>query len=578
MANLPSKQAGGTARATTLPVDPEVSAVKKLVKLLEKSAKSSRTYGSTNPLARKFVLQFYEELTSYLTIHHTVGLFVLRSELYFGGEPVYQTDQETENLAFKLYADGIRELVFHEGLSEADLAFFLETLAGNPDAVLSDDDIVIRLWEKDLTTITCVTAEESLQASAFARVLAVRESGTLNRPLSGLREVHAAERTREQQSAGAETEKKSGARAQDSLVGYEVSAREMAALAREIEAESTRDNTLYILDMFTAILSGERSGHLLSKLFDILPEVLDTLTQESNWTGLNAIAGQLQDVEGIRLDLTEGHRKQLANLRETLYHPTRIKNIEAFLNNAPGASTAGLLEFFLLLGKPVVSPLCLILGNLESPSHRALVCKTLNGLAKEYPDPLVRALADPRDSSVMDILSVVWNLHDPRFIEPCSKLVRHRSGPVRKKVLRLLDMLQGTGSGAWLVRFLEDSDDSIRHLALQTLSAGEYTTRFSDWASIVSNRAFLDRPAVEKRGIFDAMRHTSGDESVAYWEQLVTKWFWINRRKREEIGTLAAAALAKLGTPSAISALRAGLRRRNRPIRQACSVALEATR
>ena len=542
-----------------------MSVVKRLVRLLEKASKSNRTYGFTNPLARKFVRQFYEELTGFLTIHHTLGLLVLRSELYFGGEPVYQANEEAENLAFKLYADGIRELGFHEGLTEEDLTFFMEALAGNPDKNLSDEDIATSLWDKNLTTITCVTAGEVLQASSFEQVLAAQDSGTLNRPVSSLGEVHATEQVRQE------------AREDSSLVGYEVSAQEMEALAREIEAESARDSTQYILDMLAAILSSEKSGRLLSKFFDIVPEVLDALTREGNWKGLNAIAGLLQEVEAIRHDLADEHRMHLANIRDALAHPTRIKQIEAYLNNNPEASTAGLMDVFLRIRKHAVPSLCMVLGHLESPSHRALVCDALSVLAKEYPDPLIQGLADPRESYVLDLLAVVWNLHDRRFVEPLVKLVRHRNSVIRKKVLRLLDMLQVTGNGTWLFKFVEDADDSIRQLALQILSSGEYTTRFSDWVPIVSDRGFLDRPAAQKRAIFEAMCHASGDESVAYWEQLVTKWLWVNRKKREELGTLAAAALAKLGTPAAISVLRAGTRRRNRAIRDACSVCLRAS-
>ncbi len=570
------QQAGETAGARLAPADPEVARVKKLVKLLEKASKSYRTYGSTNPLARRFVRQFHEELTSFLAVHHSLGFLVLRSTLYFDGQPVYQTpDDGTENLAFKLYHDGIRELVFHEGLSEAELAFFLEALAGNPDAVLSDDDIVTRLWEQALTTITCVTAEEVLRSSEFEQVLATQDSGSLNRPVSSLREVHATEQARQEQRAGTG---RSGVQGTTGLLGYEVSEQEMEALAREVEAESTRDSLLYVLDILTAILSSEKSERLLDKLFTIFPDILDALTREGNWKGLNAAAGVLQEVDAVRALMSHECGKQLAKIREALGSPVRIKQIEVHLNNHPEVSTAGLLEFFYQIGPSVVPSLCMILGHLESPSHRALVCKALSILAKENPDPLVRALTDPRESYVLDLLAVVWNLNDPRFTEPLGKLVRHANVVIRKKALRLLDMRQEPGNGTWLIRFVADPDESIRHLALTTLSSGKYTAGFSDWVPIVRDGGFHKRSSAEKRGIFEAMRHTSGDESAAYWEQLVTKRFWFNRKKREELGTLAAAVLAKLGTAVAISALRAGVRHRNRAIREASEVGLEALR
>ena len=104
--------------------DPEVAAVRQLLKLLDKASKSHRTYGPNNPVAQKFFQQFYTELSQFLVEYHVLGLLVQRSELLFKGENVYQAEQEGENLAFKLYADGIRELTLYENLSEQDLTFF----------------------------------------------------------------------------------------------------------------------------------------------------------------------------------------------------------------------------------------------------------------------------------------------------------------------------------------------------------------------------------------------------------------------------------------------------------------------
>jgi len=53
------------------------------------------------------------------------------------------------------------------------------------------------------------------------------------------------------------------------LAGYEVSDEEFAQLVKEIEAESARDHTTYILDMLTAILASEKSPVILTKLLDL---------------------------------------------------------------------------------------------------------------------------------------------------------------------------------------------------------------------------------------------------------------------------------------------------------------------
>ena len=81
-------------------IDPEAAAVKLLLKLLDKAFKTSRTYGTSNPVAQKFFQEFYAELTARLETLGTLTFVVQRSELYFRNEVVYQTESQTENLAF----------------------------------------------------------------------------------------------------------------------------------------------------------------------------------------------------------------------------------------------------------------------------------------------------------------------------------------------------------------------------------------------------------------------------------------------------------------------------------------------
>ena len=144
--------------------DPELVSVKQLLKLLDKAAKSARTYGAANPVAHRFFQQFHDELTKHLTTYSQLTLLVQRSDLYCKDQVVYQPDRDAtgESIAFKMYADGIRELSFYQGITSENLSFFLEALWGSADSAASgeddDEDIVTRLWGKNLSTITIVTA------------------------------------------------------------------------------------------------------------------------------------------------------------------------------------------------------------------------------------------------------------------------------------------------------------------------------------------------------------------------------------------------------------------------------------
>jgi hypothetical protein len=576
--------------------NPELASVKRVLALLDKTAKSSRTYGAANPVAQKFFQQLFEGLTAHLNNYHKLAFLIQRSELYFNGEVVYQSEQDssTENVAFKLYSDGIRELAFLEGLSAEDLTFLLESLWDSVESGDEDDDIVTRLWSKNLSTITLVTAEEIAKSSAGGEAFVLDTAGMMEASESSLREILDREQTRAKKesgtgeiggtggidgmtSAGERPGAKSSGQAsrfKSGLVGYEVSDEEFAQLAKEIEAESARDDTTYMLDMLTAILASEQSLAILTKLLDLWGQVLDSLMAQGKWTVLESVLGLLQVTPEMRPDLGDDHKKQLASLLDTLGRPDRMRMIEGYLNRTPGATTDGLATVLLSMTSADIPALCALLANLENATHQAIVAEALETLAKNQPDHLLRGLSDRRPRYVRNLLAILLKWNNPRFADSIEKLVRHPDVQVRKEVVRAIGIFRPSGNGTKLISLVTDTEESVRFAALKLLMTGQYTVPYSAWAPLLSADTFMDRPLSEKRAVFQAMRATSYDEVIPFFERLLTEWSWTNRKKKDELATLAAEALGKLATPAALAALALGQKKASTTVRQACAVAL----
>ena len=576
------------------PANPELASVKRLLTLLDKTAKSSRTYGAANPVPQKFFQQLFEGLTAHLATYSKLAFLVQLSELYFNGEVVYRSEQESSNesVAFKLYADGIRELVFLEGLAAEDLSFLLDSLWDSLDPEEDDDDIVTRLWSKNLSTITMVTAEEIAKASTGEDVFALPTAGTMDAPESSLRDLLDREQARIKKGEGSGLEgggsseagdggtpagegtRKQAGRFQSGHVGYEVSDKELAELAKEIEAESTRDSTTYLLDMLTAILASEKSPAILTKLLDLWGNVLDSLAAQGKWTLLDSVLGLLHGTAEVRPNLGDDHKKQLAALLDNLGRPERMKMIETYLNRIPDATTEGLPTVLLSMTSAAVPALCALLANLGAPAHQAIVAEALETLAKDQPDHVLRGLSDRRPRYVKNLIAILLTWNNPRFADAIEKLARYPDIQVRKEVVRAIGIFRPNGNGMKLVAFLNDAEESVRLAALKLLMTGQYTAPYSAWSPLVSADTFIGRTLSEKRAVFLAMRATSGDEVIPFFQSLMTERSWTNRKKKEELATLAAEALGKLGTPAALAALALGQKKGGAPLRQACTAAL----
>ncbi|GAB1724872.1 MAG: hypothetical protein GDA65_12775 [Nitrospira sp. CR1.1] len=580
--------------------DPQVAAIKQLLKLLDKAAKSARTYGTNNPVAQRFFQQFYDDLTNHLAQHTRLTLLVQRNQLFFQDEVVYEPERDAtgDSFAFKMYSDGIRELSFHQGLSREDLAFFLEALWGMPadestsaDGAVEheeDDDIVTRLWAKNLETITLVTAEELVRASGFGLdELELQTQGYMSMPVGSLRELLDRERATkaaEKEGAGGTAEPASGnatsgtanrnRRFQTNVVGYDVSDEEHEALTQEIQRETARDATAYILDILSAVLASEPSPVLLTKLFDVWDHVLEALIRAGQWTLIETVLTMLQEAETVRPDLSESHKQQVAALFDGLGRPERLKAIGVYLNRNPQANTEGLITLLLMMKPAVIPGLCSVLATLDTPAHQAVVMETLQSLARDHAEPIIRGLTDKRPTFVRNLLTLISRWNDARFADSVEKALRHPEATVRRDALRILSALRPSGSGVKLVGVLSDSDETVRLTAMKVLTGGQYTAAFSAWAPFVTADDFYDRSPAEKRAIYQAIKHTTADEAVPYWQGLLTEWSWTNRKKKEELALLAAEILGKLATPAAMAALELGQKKGGTAIRQACSAAL----
>jgi len=585
--------------------DPELTSVKRVLTLLDKTAKSTRTYGSTNPVAQKFFQQLFEGLTAHLTTYPKLAFLVQRSELYFNGEVVYRSEQESSNesVAFKLYADGIRELAFLEGLSAEDLSFLLDSLWDSLDPAENDDDIVTRLWSKNLSTITLVTAEEVAKASTGGDVFSLPVGSIIEESGSSLRDLLDREQDRARKGIGDGFEEGDGSesgegapapegtaggtgrgtggapnrqasRFKSGHTGYEVTDKELAELAKEVEAESARDNMTYLLDMLTAIMASEKSPAILTKLFDLWGNILDSLTAQGRWAQLESVLGLLHATEEVRPDLSADHRKQLEAILNNLGRPERARMIETYLNKTPDAITEGLPTVLLSMTSSAVPSLCMLLANLESPVHQTIVAEAIETLGKEQPDHVLRGLSDRRPRYVRNLLAILLKWNNPRFADALDKLVRYPDIQVRKDVVRAIGILRPSGNGMKLIAFLSDIEESVRYAALKLLLTGQYTVPYSAWSPLVSAETFMDRTLSEKRGVFQAMRATCSDEVIPFFENLITERSWTNRKKKEELAVLAAEALGKLATPAALALLELGQKKGGGPVRQACTAAL----
>ena len=562
--------------------DDEVASARLAFRELDKAWRATRTYGISNAVTRRFFEQLEAMMIAHLDRWPVLAVIVERAELRLYGESVYDSEDTLgESLAFRLYGDGVREVRFEQSLSPEDLHDFLDALWVRDDSESADDDVVTRLWAKDLATISFVTAEDIVQAP-WSQELVPQEHGFFATPPAAFGGVierekqlaaTAAVATGPGPAAAGENLRRDGP---SGLVGFEVKEYERAILERELTAENGLDSEQFVLGMLRAILSSKQPPDVLTRALATLPPVIEVLLVKGRWPALVEVLALLETAPETNPGFEPTHGMLAHSVLESINAPQRVALFEAGLKAAP-EKLDGLAGVCARLTSAAVGPLCAVLSNLTDGEHRAALRDTLIRLGAENPEPVLKGLADQRPQYVLDLMAIIVAWQQPQAASVLSMLSHHAEHAVRKEALASIARLHQKGDGAPLLAFVRDSVEEVRLHALRLLASGRYAASWEAWAPHLADKeALLEQPRGENRMLFHALRVTARDGAIPLWLGLIELRSWKQRQKKEETALLAVRELTSLGTQRAWQALEQAQKVAGGAVKKAIAEALQA--
>ena len=567
---------------------PEISSARRALRALDKASRAARTYGPANTVTERFLAQLEAAFTSHLASHGVLAVVVGQSELTVRGTAIYRTEDSVgEGLAFRLFADGIRELRFDPGLTREGLLGFLDALWGRDDPEEQDDDIATRLWSKNLPFVSLVTAEDIVRAPWVASAFAPQESGFFAPPPPSFKGVLEQEGSASGASAtgvqatGVQAAAPAGpaglyegALRAAGVAGFEVSAGEQAALQEEARAESEREPIPAVLEMLRAILASERSQELLGRGLALIPDVLDALLLDGRWSEAAALLAFIDNVADHNQAYEPTARLLAARAADSLRAPQRVSLIALGLNALPERAPEGLALLLSRLPPAAVPALCGVLAALRSEAHRAALREVLAWLGPQNPGAVLKGLAGPESQAVRDLIAVVISWGQPQAAEELAMLAGHRDAEVRREALLGVVRLWTAGDASPLLAFVRDPERAVRMQALRFLGGGAWLTPWETWTPFLEED-LQSLPAVDRRMLFHAMRATCGDAAVPFLRGLLGAKGWRGRGRKDETALIAADVLTLHGTPAAREALLYGLEEGSTAVQEACAAALQ---
>ncbi|MGH7830396.1 MAG: HEAT repeat domain-containing protein, partial [Candidatus Binatia bacterium] len=524
-----------------------------------------------NPIHQKFVNELIEKVDAHLKDFGSFRLRVQQFQLLCSGQPVYENPDRLESIAFRLFVDGVRELSFLPGITKEEMIAFLEVLGREEDSQAVDDDIVTLLWEKQFAHIQYYVVDDLRGEIEVEECREMRVSPVTPQQLHALREKEVSpEPPQLTVPRGVEIA---------SLDTFKLTEEEVGKLQEQIRREKALDMIGEMEGILFDIVRIEREPVVFSEILGMMDNILESLMLRGDFRHARRIVEFYREMTEASKDLPEPLLAEIQNGLLQACHPNRLLMLEPILDGSDKGTLEDFTSLMVLLGNEALPSLIDLLGKTGQMKTRRFLCDLLVEVGKTDVEYLAARLNDERWYLTRNLVYVLGKIGDPRIVEALSRCIRHSHVQVRKAVFLALNTMEDRCAEPLLVHFISDADDSNRISAIKSLGRRKVKEALSSLLEILSAKDFETKGLSEKEAIFEAVGQIGGDRAIPHLQRfLAGKWTLFRDAKVEETAGCAAAALQKIGSPSAMEALREGSRSKNKGIREACSQAIEASR
>lgn len=517
----------------------EISSATEVMQAVVKTSKAFKMYLSNNPLLHRFLEELKAKMGSHLERYGELKLDIDQFELRNKGKTVYENRDPKESMAFKMYSDGIRSLIFSEGMEEREIRDFLE-IVGKERPSDVDDDIVTLLWMKELPHITYILAEDYLEFDTAAGGPAAPASQQEN--IKGLYRA----------IPPAITTAPSPMMIPQNILS--LAEEEIAWLKKAKDTDEKKNPLDEVILILSSILSVEKDFAVFGEFVDIMVNLIGNLIHSGDINYALSLIRFMRDLSKNE-NLSPFHKDRLAKAMEGTVSEDIIKDLEDIIDTTDKIKPDSLKELLLLFGKTAIRPMCELLGIVQKMEMRKAIVDALSEIGKDSPEAFFPFLMDSRWYLARNAILILRKIGNPVSLEPVSKLIYHKEPRIRKEVLLYLETIPDPKARAYILKFIQDENSSLRIHALKALAGSGFRAALKPIIEMTTSKEFDEKDISEKKAVFEALGELGSDEVVPMFREMLMKRYWFNKAKEKESVILAVSGLRKVRTDEAIKAL-----------------------
>jgi len=542
----------------------ELKTVEGLLAALEKTVRTFRIYPPGHPKCDAFLAHAHEQFNSLLSRAGQLRLMVDRYSLFVDDVVVYTNTNSSESLAFLLYKDGIREIVFKAGLEKGEVrelatAFNMEIDIDNPE-----DDLTTWLWEKELEHVGIAAVEdyfedylppelrdaEDLQ-NGVRRALLLRsfdpeelKGRILTKPFSG--------------------EKMSTIPIKEPFLTPEkikplpqelVHLNELLA---EEEQEVFFDDMLEIVFTIIHLEHDEESVDMYISLFEKL--LLLSLSSGSLEQALHLVR-KISQVARRPRSLSLLVTQRLGAFLDDLGAPRFVEALGSGLERGGLSSFDAFPDLLDFLPPSALPSLVGLLESVSSMKARKFLCAGLARLGGKNIQGLTEGIPRHPWFVTRNIAYTLGLIGGGAVLPHLGGLSTHEDARVRKEALRSLNKIGSPAAADWIFKSLFHADTDTRMQAIRSLPRNPNPGYAARLEELLGSTGFDQRPLGERQAFYALLGSLSSDSILSALEAALTPRRRFLSRALKENQFLAATALSARNTAAARELLRQALPR-----------------
>lgn len=543
----------------------EVLSATMVVQALVKAERGFALYLPNNPLYEKFFEDFRRRLEEHLEQFGPLSLDLAHDSILFLGETIYAHEDRRENLAFRMFADGIRTFAFDRGVEPWEVRTLIEALR-QAAADTGEDDVVTYLWSADLQHVRYELAEVPLGESGAASL--------------GTGSLSAAPADREAQEGVIRSfaaELAAGPPAPPVLPLpqriFHLEEHEIAVLQELVAAEQHRTPLEDVAGILEAVIAAEDEMIVLEEFLEIVARLCGDLLLTGRIDYAARLVGVLSRV-GALPGLPPGRAAAVEAARNRVITEDVIEGLTRLFSAGDTVDREELRTLVTALGSGAIEPFCRILGEVNAKETRKVLVEALAETGRGSPDLFLPFLADPRWYLVRNTIYILRRIGSPEAARAVRRCAGHQDPRVRKEVLLYLEETGDSAGEPLLLGFLADEVSSLRFAATRGLARRGSSAAAEHLLALANGPGFAERERAEREAVWEAIAAIAPERAFPLLRGLLLKRRWFAQGRELEETACAVAGLRRIGTPAALDLLRQAAASKRGPARELVEKAL----